>query len=291
MIGSAHEERRFTVSESSRSPEAPLSAALDVAWGALGEGPSGLLADFDGTLSAIEADPAVARLVDGAAGPLVDLAHRLAVVAIVTGRAPLDARRLIGVPGLLIAGNHGMEWLEPGASEPHTTDDASDVRRRLDDLVGRLPYLDGVVLEHKGISASVHYRSAPDPDAARAAIVDALGDVESHGFRTGRGRRIVELRPVGMGDKGSAVRAIVERFGLRGVVVMGDDVTDLDMFHAVADLRDAGRIRGTIIGVGGADHEVPAEITAAADALLPDPASAAAFLAGLVERTTFTGTP
>jgi trehalose 6-phosphate phosphatase len=273
------------VSESSRSPAAPLSGALDLALAALAHQPAGLLADFDGTLSTIAADPAGARLVDGAAGPLVDLARRLAVVAIVTGRAPLDARRLIGVPGLLIAGNHGMEWLEPDASEPHATSEgATEVRRRLDEVVGRLPELPGVVLEHKGISASVHYRSAPDPDAARAAILDALGDVEPLGFQTGRGRMIVELRPVGLGDKGSAVRAIVERFGLRGVVVMGDDVTDLDMFRAVAELRDAGRIRGAIIGVGGTDHGVPEEIIAAADALIADPSSAAAFLARLADR-------
>jgi len=271
------------VSESSRSPAAPLSAALDLARSALADAPAGLLADFDGTLSTIAADPAAARLVDGAAGPLVHLADRLAVVAIVTGRAPLDARRLIGVPGLLIAGNHGMEWLEPDASEPHATSGGTDVRRRLDEVVGRLPDLPGVVLEHKGISASVHYRSAPDPDAAHAAILDALGDVERLGFRTGRGRMIVELRPIGLGDKGSAVRAIVERFGLRGVVVMGDDVTDLDMFRAVAELRDARRIRAAIIGVGGADHGVPEEIIAAADALLPDPPSAAVFLARLAD--------
>jgi trehalose-phosphatase len=281
MIGSAHEERRFTVSESSRSPTTPLSSALGLARDALVDPPAGLLADFDGTLSTIATEPAAARLVDGAAGPLLALADRLAVVAIVTGRAPLHARSLIGVPGLLIAGNHGMEWLEPGASEPHGTGDVPEVRRRLDELVRRLPHLDGVVLEHKGISASVHYRMAPNPDAARVAILEALGDVESHGFRTGRGRMIVELRPVGLGDKGSAVRAIVERFGLRGVLVMGDDVTDLDMFRAVAELRSAGRIRGAIIGVGGADHDVPAEISAAADALLPNPSAAAAFLAGL----------
>ena len=260
-----------------------LSPALALARDALVDQPAGLLADYDGTLSTISLDPAAARLVDGAAGPLADLAERLAVVAIVTGRAPLDARRLVGVPGLLIAGNHGMEWLEPGASEPHATPSGSDVRRRLDELVRRLPPIEGVALEHKGISASVHYRNAPDPDAARASILAALGDVEPFGFRIGRGRMIVELRPVGLGDKGSAVRAIVERFGLRGAVVMGDDVTDLDMFRAVAELRDAGRMRGAIIGVGGADHEVPEEIIAAADALLPDPASAAVFLTRLAD--------
>jgi trehalose 6-phosphate phosphatase len=88
----------------------------------------------------------------------------------------------------------------------------------------------------------------------------------------------VELRPIGFGDKGSAARAIVERFGLRGVVVMGDDLTDLDMFRAVAELRAERRIRGAIIGVGGADADVPAAVVEASDVVLADPAEAAALL-------------
>jgi trehalose 6-phosphate phosphatase len=271
------------VSESSRRPNASLSTALTLARAALAERPAGLLTDFDGTLSTIAADPGLARLVDGAGGALATLAERLAVVAIITGRAPLDARRLTGVSGVLIAGNHGLEWLEPDASEPEPAADAPAVRRRLDELLARVPDLPGVLAEHKGISASLHYRNARDPDVTRAAILSALGDAEALGFRIGYGRMIVELRPIGLGDKGSAVRAIVDRFGLRGAVVMGDDVTDLDMFRAVAELRDAGRVRGAVIGVGGADHEVPPEVVAAADALLPDPAAAAGFLARLLD--------
>ena len=266
------------MSESSQRNDASFSHALAMARDALADSPSGLLTDFDGTLSGIVDDPSGARLVDGAHGALATLAERLAVVAIVTGRAPLDARRLTGVPGLLVAGNHGMEWLEPGAGEPVTSPEAASVRARLDEVLGRLPEISGVIPEHKGISASVHYRQAPDPGAARAAILAALGDVSAYGLRIGHGRMIVEIRPVGLGDKGSAVRAIVERFTLRGVVVMGDDVTDLDMFGAVAELRGAGRLRGAIIGVGEADHEVRPEIVAAADAMLAHPTAATRFL-------------
>jgi trehalose 6-phosphate phosphatase len=269
------------VTESSQRINASLSRALALARDALAGGPAGLLTDFDGTVSTIVADPSRAGLVDGADGALATLAERLAVVAIITGRAPLDARRLIGVPGLLIAGNHGLEWLEPDEQEPSATPALAAIRERLDEVLARVPELAGVLREHKGISASVHYRSAPDPGAARAAILDALGDVAPYGLRIGHGRMIVEVRPIGLGDKGSAVHAIVERFGLRGAVVMGDDVTDLDMFRAVADLRAAGRIRGAVIGVGGADHEIPPDVAAAADALLADPASAAVFLARL----------
>ena len=144
-----------------------------------------------------------------------------------------------------------------------------------------MPPMPGVVTDHKGVSASVHYRQAPDPEAARAAILEALGDLEPLGLRIGHGRMIVEIRAWGLGDKGTAAREIVERFGLRGVVVMGDDTTDLDMFAAVAALRAAGRLRAAIIAVGGADHEVAPEVIAAADVVLNTPVEAADLLARL----------
>ena len=269
------------MSESSQRTDASLSRAIALARDAVADLPAGLLTDFDGTISPIVTDPALARLVTGADGALAALAEKLEVVAIITGRMPLDARNLTGVPGILIAGNHGMEWLEPDEAGPRPAPGAAPVSDRLDKILGRLPDMPGVVPEHKGISASVHYRTAPDPDAARSAIVRALGDVEDHGLRIGHGRMIVELRPVGLGDKGSAARAIVERFGLRGVVVLGDDVTDLDMFRAVDELRRAGRLRGAIIGVGGMAGEVLPDLVAASDVVLTDPAEAAALLTAL----------
>lgn len=269
------------MSESSQRTDAPLPRAIALARDALADAPAGLLTDFDGTISPIVTDPSLARLVTGAHGALAALAERLAVVAIITGRTPLDARRLSGVPGILIAGNHGMEWLEPTASEAVPAPGAAGISDVLDEVLRRVPELPGVVPEHKGISASVHYRTAPDPDAARTAIVNALGDLEDHGLRIGHGRMIVEVRPVGLGDKGSAAHAIVQRFGLRGVVVLGDDATDLDMFRAVDELRIAGSVRGAIIGVGGAAGEVLPALVAAADVVLGEPAEAAALLAAL----------
>jgi len=269
------------VAESSRRNDGSLSRAIVLAREALADAPAGLLTDFDGTISAIVTDPSAARLVDGAGDALAALAERLDVVAIITGRAPLDARTMTGVPGILIAGNHGMEWLEPGDSDPGPAPGAEDIADAVDEVLRRLPELSGVVTEHKGISASVHYRNAPDPDAARSAIVRSLGDVEDRGLRLSHGRMIVEVRPTGLGDKGTAARAIVERFGLRGVVVMGDDATDFDMFRAVDELRRAGRLRGAIIGVGGAAGEVLPALVEASDVVLADPADVAALLTEL----------
>jgi len=272
------------VAESSRRTDDPLSHALALASAALAEPPAGLLTDFDGTLSPVVADPATSRLVDGAGATLRRLAERLAVVAIVTGRAPLDARRMTGVPGLLVAGNHGMEWLEPGADAPTPSQAAARVREEIAAMLAAVPPLPGVTIEDKGLSATIHYRNAADPEAARRTVVDALPDLAPRGELELRpGRMSLELRPLGLGDKGAATRAIIDRFGLRGAVVMGDDVTDLDMFAAVAERRAAGTLRGVIIGVGGADGETPPAVAEAADVVLDDPVEAAALLAALAE--------
>lgn len=268
------------MTESSRTADAAPARALTLASAALADGPAGLLADFDGTLSPIVSDPALAALVDGASGALAILAERLAVVAIVTGRAPLDARHMTGVPGLLIAGNHGTEWLEADADAPVPSPRASSVREALNAVLARLPELSGVTVEHKGLSAAVHYRNAVDQAATRDRLMGALGRL-GDGLELRHGRLSLELRPVGLGDKGVAARTIIERFGLRGVVVMGDDVTDLDMFAAVSEMRAAGLIRGAIIGVGGSDAEVPPEVAVAADVLLASPAGVARLLEAL----------
>ncbi|MDQ2675120.1 MAG: trehalose-phosphatase, partial [Chloroflexota bacterium] len=93
------------------------------------------------------------------------------------------------------------------------------------------------------------------------------------------GRMSLELRPDGAGDKGMAVASVIGRFGLRGLVVIGDDVTDLDMFRAAHRAREVG-VTAAVIGVGGGG-EVPPEVAAAADALLPDPAAVVRMLGSL----------
>jgi trehalose 6-phosphate phosphatase len=272
------------VAESTRRTEDPLTRALALAADALAEAPAGLLTDFDGTLSPIVDDPATSRLVEGVGSTLAALAGRLAVVAVVTGRAPLDARRMTGVPGLLIAGNHGTEWLEPGEHLPAPSPEAARVTERIAEVLAAVPHLPGVTIEDKGLSATIHYRTAPDPEVARRSILAALPDLAAGGELELRpGRMSLELRPIGLGDKGAATRSIIDRFGLRGVVVMGDDVTDLDMFAAVAERRAAGTLSGVVIGVGGADGETPPSVAEAADVVLDEPAEAAAFLAALAE--------
>ena len=266
--------------ESSPPSEPSLARARRLASDALSAAPAGLLTDFDGTLSPIVTDPAAARLVEGAEGALAQLVERLAVVAVVTGRASVHARRLAGVEGLLVVGNHGTEWLAPGHDAPDVAPGMERVRETLETVLRRLPALHGVHVEDKGLSATIHYREADDPGAVREQLAAALAD-DMPGIEARPGRMSIELRPVGFGDKGSAARRIVAQYGLRGAVVLGDDVTDLDMFKAIGELRAAGQLRAAIVGVGGADGEVPAAVADAADVVLASPADAAALLAFL----------
>ena len=176
------------MTESSRSPESPLHRAIDLAQVALRAEPSGLLTDFDGTLSGIVGDPTEARLVDGAADALARLAERLASVAIITGRAAGDARQLIDVSGVLVVGNHGVEWLAPDASDPESSPEAAVVAARLEATLAAVPTDPGVVIERKGLSATVHYRNAAHPTRAREGLLRSVEVAALHDIEVREGR-------------------------------------------------------------------------------------------------------
>ncbi|MEP6468953.1 MAG: trehalose-phosphatase [Chloroflexota bacterium] len=253
---------------------------LALARAALGTAPAGLLSDLDGTLAPIVDDPAAARPLPAAVKALTAMTEQLAVVGVVTGRAAVEARRLLGTDALLVIGNHGLEWLEPGARDVPPLPALAGATEAVESIVAALQLEPGVWVERKGLSATVHYRNASDPSGARDRLLAALGDVTPQGLTLRPGRMSVELRPAGVGDKGTAVERAITRYALRGLVLLGDDVTDLDMFRVAAEARAAGRISATILAVAGAG-EVPRSVAAAADAILPDPAAAALLLSEL----------
>jgi trehalose 6-phosphate phosphatase len=260
------------------------ATALRLARAAMAATPAGLLSDFDGTLSPIVADPAAARMAERGVAALRALAARLEVTGIVTGRGAHDARATAGMPDLLVVGNHGLEWLEPGAREAAPAPGLEWISEALDGLMASARDALGdpaVTLDHKGLSGTIHYRMAADPDRARATLLAALAAAPHPGIEVREGRMSIELRPAGVGDKGTALRQLVRRHGLRGLIVLGDDVTDLDMFRAAAELRETDGLTAALLAVGG-DDEVPAAVMAAADATLPDPDAVVRLLEGLL---------
>jgi trehalose 6-phosphate phosphatase len=246
---------------------------------ALSRQPAGLLTDLDGTLAPIVSDPTAVALAGGARDVLAGLAGRLAVVGVITGRAATDARRIAGIGGLLIIGNHGLESLDPGSAQSRLAVELAPIEALLRSALSALPAEPGVAVDRKGLSATVHYRNAPRPAVARRRILVALAHLPD-GLELREGRLSVELRPAGAGDKGTALRQVVVRYRLRGLVVAGDDTTDLDMFRAAAQLRAAGRLEAAIVAVGGSG-EVPSAVVEAADVLVASPEELVRLLAAI----------
>lgn len=220
-----------------------------------------LLFDFDGTLAPIVDDPAAARAVDGGVELLDALAGRFARVAVVSGR-PRDFLITVLGTGVDLSGVYGLESRRSGVDRDHP--EAERWRPVIADVARTADLPDGVTVEPKGLSMTVHFRQAPDAEAdVRTWAADVAADT---GLEVREAKASVELHPPIEADKGSAVRELSD--GCRTVVYVGDDVGDLPAFAALDDLRDEGRETWKL-AVGGA--ELPEAVGAAADLVLDDP--------------------
>ncbi|HEX5515122.1 MAG TPA: trehalose-phosphatase, partial [Gammaproteobacteria bacterium] len=126
----------------------------------LDQQPLQVFLDYDGTLSPIVSHPQDALLGSDMRAALQRLAGRHPT-AVISGRELADVRARVGLPQLYYAGNHGFEIAGPPGSGIDW-EFGSDYVDELDDLYQafaiQLPPLDGLIIEHKRYSLSVHYR-------------------------------------------------------------------------------------------------------------------------------------
>lgn len=202
--------------------------------------------DFDGTLAPIVERPELAALPASTEEALARLARRQDTdVAVVSGRALEDVRARVGLRDIFYAGNHGLEIEGPGLHEIHR--EAAAARPAIaacaESLRHALAGIDGVIVEDKGLTLSVHYRLVADEAAAERVREAVSGEcAERPGLRLTRGKKVVEIRPDVAWDKGRATRfllAALEAGGAGAVpaLFIGDDETDEDAFRAI---REAG---------------------------------------------------
>jgi trehalose 6-phosphate phosphatase len=259
-----------------------LPAALRAAVAALaGARPRVLLLDVDGTLAPIAPRPEDARVPDGTLAVLAALAAAPHThVALVTGRAPADARRMVPVRGLWVIGNHGAEREAPDGTltvDPGVAAHGPALRAAVAELAAGLAGVPGALVEDKGWSVTAHFRLAAPADAARVADA-ARAAARRHGLAARDGKMVVELRAPVAVDKGTAARALLGVLGAdargAGVLAAGDDVTDEDLFRALAAARPGGRDPLTV-RVG------PDAAPTAAGFRVPDPPAVAALLGAL----------
>src|SRR5688572_15353527 len=199
--------------------------------------PTVVMLAVDGTLAPIAPHPSLAVVPPETRGVIARLASReWLVVALVSGRAAHDARRLVGVENVWTIGNHGAEVMDPNGDvvvDPEIVLYGPQVARVAQTLDPLLSPLKGVHLENKGWSLSVHYRAADEGIVPRlTAVVE--GEAARNGLRITLGKKVLEVRPPVLVDKGTAVYHLARNLGALGddaaVVFAGDDVTDEDAF-------------------------------------------------------------
>ena len=230
--------------------------------------PAGFVTDIDGTISPIAPTPEEAVVSPACRASLQSLCARLALVAAVSGRDAVTAREMVGLDGMVYVGNHGLErWQDGETSIAEEARRYAPSIREAVEALRRWLEAPGMIVEDKGITASVHYRLSPDPVAARDAVLAFLAAApEARGLRITEGKLVVELRPPVAINKGTSLERLVSERGLQGVVYIGDDVTDMDAFRALHALASQGVCRGLALGVVGA--ETPPEIAQESDMVL-----------------------
>jgi trehalose-phosphatase len=202
-----------------------------------------LLFDYDGTLTPIVPRPEDALLseeVRRLVGLLVEQPRY--IVGIVSGRSLEDLVAMADIPGLIYAGNHGMEirgagmdFIHPGAEVARGELDIA--QRKLAQVLAGIP---GAFVEHKGLTLTVHYRAVAEALTARveSAVAEATAaQVHAGELRLTRGKKVIEVRPAIPWDKGRAIERIRDECGdLPLPVYFGDDRTDEDGFKVVQEM-------------------------------------------------------
>lgn len=261
---------------------AGASALWDSARARLGGTPLVLMLDVDGTLAPIAPSPDAAAVPVDTHAVLMRLSARVNTrLVVVSGRGASDARRMVGVPGAWVLGNHGTERI--ASSGEHTVDQraaayTAAISAAATQLADTLAAERGVLVENKTLGSSVHYRLAEAASIPRVREA-VLAAAASHGLRVTEGKCLFELRPPIDIDKGSAVLALAAELGAlspgASLLYAGDDVTDEDAFRA---LREYASHAVTIC------VSDTAAVCTAAEFVLHDPAALRDFLVRLADE-------
>lgn len=241
----------------------------------------GLITDMDGTISPIVPQPDAAQITPLSRELLEALAERLALVAVVSGRAVTDVHWRVGLPGLVYVGNHGLEQWVGGQVEisPEALPYRPALEAALRDM--RQQLVPGMTIDDKGATLTLHYRQTVNPEATSAEFLPVIeGIAARHGLACFQGRMVFELRPPLAIDKGTALRRLVDEYQLDAAIFMGDDTTDVDALRAARELRTSGGCYA--LGIGVQSDDAPSAVIESADLLVSGVPDVEAFMAWLL---------
>lgn len=196
--------------------------------------------DFDGTLVRLRHKPKEVFLGEATRTVLRNLVRRKRVtLCFISGRQLNDLQLRARVEGAIYFGLHG--W-ERNTGQPPDLPGTRQLRKCMRWVQRQVREIPGIRVEDKGICFGVHYRGARKPavEKASAIVKEALTGL-GPGFGLLAGKKIWEIYPNDMGNKGKAAKDLLQQIpGRKLVFYAGDDTTDETAF---ALLRNSVTIR------------------------------------------------
>ncbi|XP_062234027.1 probable trehalose-phosphate phosphatase 4 isoform X3 [Phragmites australis] len=237
--------------------------------------------DYDGTLSPIVTDPDMAFMSAEMRSAVRNVAM-LFPTAIVTGRCLDKVYSFVGLSELYYAGSHGMDIKGPGSKDKTVLLQPAReflpvINKAYRALLEKTKATQGARVENNKFCLSVHFRCVDEKSWSPLAeqVKAVLRDYPE--LKLTEGRKVLEIRPSIMWDKGRAVEFLLKSlaFDDRGDVLpvyVGDDRTDEDAFKVLRK-----RVQGLGILVSKRPKETDASYS------LKDPTEVMEFLHRLVQ--------
>lgn len=204
-----------------------------------------LFLDFDGTLTPIEKSPERAVLSKPMKALLARLSKKKSInISIISGRALKDVKAKVGLNNIVYVGNHGFEI--EGPKIKYRVPTSIKYRKALKEIkanLGRnLSTIEGVILEDKGFSLSVHFRLVRKTLVAKVKTIvlkTVMAYAQKNTIAIRPGKMVLEIMPPFEWDKGKVALWLLARqkFLMKNKpiipVYIGDDITDEDAFSAL----------------------------------------------------------
>lgn len=194
--------------------------------------PIALFLDFDGTLTPLRPRPEDVWLDEATRSTLSQLTRSPRFrVWVVSGRRQADIRDRVRVPGIRYLGLHGWEGRAGNCVPEDTRQIVSCARSWIGSLLLSTP---GIWIEDKDVTFAIHYRSVSDKGVrdVRKLLRGVLEAFEGL-LSLVKGKKVWEVVPREMEDKGAAVKQELSAIGREAVpVYVGDDRMDEPGFDA-----------------------------------------------------------
>jgi len=227
--------------------------------------PFGLITDVDGTISLTAQTPQQAVVTPLCRHYLSILSKHITLVAAVSGRPVMELKDMVNIEGMRYIGNHGMEILVN--NRPALNQNVLIYSEAIKSMIkGLKPLLsmDGITIQNKGVTATIHYRLSSSPRKMKEKIMTAIaGSPDAGKLRVVHEKMAVDLLPPVDINKGTSVLDLIKEYELQSGIYLGDDTTDIDAFRAIRKAGHSNRFRGFSIAV--LNEESPKTITREVD--------------------------